>query len=180
MTPADVKPSALEDDGPVKNPENATNPRVSRTCSVPVRCNGEGGIRTRGAPKGTPVFETGSISHSDTSPGYCTINDFCRCASSATLPNCGLLIVYRRKNGFARRSGTQVVSRTDEPRGPPVCRKDGAILVMPSGMVSRRTSLRLALVECIEYFTCKQEMDGIALSQMKGTEPLWTKAPYFK
>ena len=30
--------------------------------------NGEGGIRTRGTPKSTPVFETGSLSHSDTSP----------------------------------------------------------------------------------------------------------------
>jgi hypothetical protein len=30
--------------------------------------NGEGGIRTRGTQKGTPVFETGSFSHSDTSP----------------------------------------------------------------------------------------------------------------
>jgi hypothetical protein len=30
--------------------------------------NGEGGIRTRGTPKGTPVFETGSLSRSDTSP----------------------------------------------------------------------------------------------------------------
>jgi hypothetical protein len=30
--------------------------------------NGEGGIRTRGTQKGTPVFETGSLSRSDTSP----------------------------------------------------------------------------------------------------------------
>ena len=30
--------------------------------------NGEGGIRTHGTRKGSPVFETGSFNHSDTSP----------------------------------------------------------------------------------------------------------------
>ena len=39
-------------------------------------CNGEGGIRTRGTLKSTPVFETGSLSRSDTSPenlfAHCT------------------------------------------------------------------------------------------------------------
>ena len=44
------------------------------------RKNGEGGIRTRGTRKGTLVFETSSISHSDTSPcgysdrPYCTLH----------------------------------------------------------------------------------------------------------
>mgnify|MGYP001476218309 CR=1 FL=1 len=33
--------------------------------------NGEGGIRTRGTASGTLVFETSSISHSDTSPCGC-------------------------------------------------------------------------------------------------------------
>ncbi len=32
------------------------------------KCGGEGGIRTHGTGKGTPVFETGPIDHSGTSP----------------------------------------------------------------------------------------------------------------
>ena len=32
------------------------------------RCGGEGGIRTPGTLSGTPVFKTGAINHSATSP----------------------------------------------------------------------------------------------------------------
>ncbi|GAF98827.1 unnamed protein product, partial [marine sediment metagenome] len=32
---------------------------------------GRAGFEPAAPIKGTPVFETGSISHSDTSPGYC-------------------------------------------------------------------------------------------------------------
>ncbi len=39
--------------------------------------NGEGGIRTHGTRKGSPVFETGSFNHSDTSPGPCIIEQEC-------------------------------------------------------------------------------------------------------
>ncbi len=39
--------------------------------------NGEGGIRTHGTRKGSPVFETGSFNHSDTSPGPCIIEQDC-------------------------------------------------------------------------------------------------------
>jgi hypothetical protein len=35
---------------------------------MPIRRNGEGGIRTRGTASRTLVFETSSIGHSDTSP----------------------------------------------------------------------------------------------------------------
>ncbi len=36
--------------------------------SVPHRCGGEGGIRTRGAFDSTLLFESSTLNHSDTSP----------------------------------------------------------------------------------------------------------------
>jgi hypothetical protein len=53
----------------------ATLPRSGRATDDALRrgpagawCHGQGGIRTHGTVAGTPVFETGSFSHSDTCP----------------------------------------------------------------------------------------------------------------
>ncbi len=62
----------------------ASNPRDDAShhaCSHPALLQGcgltgEGGIRTRGTPKGTPVFETGSLSRSDTSPSSLFIKTY--------------------------------------------------------------------------------------------------------
>jgi len=54
--------------GQSKNRENSASSANARACKHTVFNNGEGGIRTRGPQKRTPVFETGSINRSDTSP----------------------------------------------------------------------------------------------------------------
>ena len=43
--------------------------RLSGTTLISERVNGEGGIRTHGDPKATPVFKTGAFNRSATSPG---------------------------------------------------------------------------------------------------------------
>ena len=54
------------------SPESAAIPvlpdPLSNRVGHPGRSGGEGGIRTHGTRKGTPVFETGPIDHSGTSP----------------------------------------------------------------------------------------------------------------
>jgi hypothetical protein len=54
------------------SPESTGIPVLPDPVSIRVRhlgrSGGEGGIRTHGTRKGTPVFETGPIDHSGTSP----------------------------------------------------------------------------------------------------------------
>lgn len=65
QTPADSDRQSHRNSDDAKTPQNPAEDAVS--CGV---LSGEGEIRTPGTQKGTPVFETGPIGHSGTSPGF--------------------------------------------------------------------------------------------------------------